>query len=142
MLHSDPESAGRTEGLTGADLLQLVGEIRSVRRTDTEAEATTQVIRDIVHHRMGHPWPFAELDSPGLVARAELGAKHSERLLMGLALGTLRDQEMLAGLGAWAAALDEEVRSRAEVATEVDLDLADALVGATRLSSAVARYGH
>lgn len=141
MLHSDPESAGRAEGLTGADLLQLVGEIRSVQRCGAEAEATSQVIRDIVHHKMGQAWPFADLDSAGLAARAELGAKHCDRLLMGLALGTPRDQEMLSGLGIWAAALEDEVRSRAEAATEVDRDLADALVGATRVTSAVARYG-
>lgn len=141
MLHSDPEGAGRSEGLTGTDLFHLVGEIRSVQQSSAEAEATSQVLRDIVHHRMGRPWPFAELDSAGLAARAQLGAKLSERLLIGLALETPREQEMLLGLGIWARALEDEVRGRAKGATEVDLSLADALVGATRLRSAVARYG-
>ncbi|HUP68927.1 MAG TPA: hypothetical protein VM142_03830 [Acidimicrobiales bacterium] len=121
------------------DLLELVGEIRLVVRDQKSREPQMQVIRDVELQRLGHPWPFAALDSSGLVERGDLGHKLATDLLVGLALDNRRDDQMLAGLEAWAGALVDEVLSRARESKEVEVALADALVGGTRLIGAVER---
>ncbi|HVL03875.1 MAG TPA: hypothetical protein VM386_05500 [Acidimicrobiales bacterium] len=95
------------------------------------------MVEDIVLHDLGRGWPFGTLSVAELSERAALAREFATRLYVSRGLGHEGIGLRMVDLLAWARALDDEVRQRADDCDQVDVLLADAIIGAGALIGAV-----
>jgi hypothetical protein len=136
-LWSDPEGFGRTAGLRGADLAELVGAIRAAR-IDREEMARTNVITSAAFEaQQGADWPFHDADSTTFAQFVEITALRARSLFLSKAHGIEVEPSALDRCRAWATALLTEARARADDRPEhVEVAVADAIIAAQGLLAA------
>lgn len=130
-LWADPEEVGRSFELRGADLAELVGAIRYGIAGKQRSREDFALTLDIARHRRGGEWPFRGLTTAELVERAAMAERRSAGLYVLKTHGHV--SEDLDDVAAWALALLQELRARADQSDRVDPAVADSIVYARNL---------